>query len=135
MAECQRAMYTESTAGETWRVIAANNGVKETVVSFDDNAPDSAPGTIIVARHQDERHVKGVKSGLKTVNQKMPYRECNKKHAHIGKCDDSCRFCCMIKGAMRRITKKVSPYQDNRPGHTWSMDMITFSHRSIDGSK
>ena len=61
MAECKRAMYTESVADETWRVIAVNNGVKETVVSFDDNALDSAPGTIIVARHQDKRQVTGLK--------------------------------------------------------------------------
>ena len=134
-AESLRAMYTESAAEEVWKRIAAHSGVSESIVSFDDSIPESAPGTIVVARHPDERQVKGVKSGLKSGKQKMPYLEFHKKHAHIGNCSDSCKVCHMIKGAMRRITKKVSPYRENRPGHTWSMDMITFSHRSMNGNK
>jgi hypothetical protein len=133
--ESQRAMYTLSAADDLWKTIAANEGVKETTVSFNDEIPDSAPGTIVVARHPDERQIKAIKSGLKSAKQKMPFLEFHKKHAHIGNCGDNCKVCFMIKGAMRRITKKVSPYKDTRPGHTWSMDMITFSHRSINGNK
>jgi hypothetical protein len=40
-----------------WKRIAAHSGVSESIVSFDDSIPESAPGTIVVARHLDERQV------------------------------------------------------------------------------
>ena len=65
----------------------------------------------------------------------MPYREFHRRHAHIGNCDDTCDICRMIKGAMRRITKKCDPYKETRVAHTWTMDMVTMSDRSLKGNK
>ena len=36
---------------------------------------------------------------------------------------------------MRRIYKKIDPHREQRPGHTWSMDIVTFSDRSEEGCK
>ena len=110
-----------------WQQISADAAVKQTIIAHEGEV-------IITARHPDERQVKGVKSGLKHGKQKMPYMTFHKKHGHIGNADDNCAICRMIKGAMRRITKKVDPHRDTRVGHTWTMDTITFSHISLEGS-
>ena len=50
--------------------------------------------------------------------------------------DPWCHILCkMVKGNMRRIFKKVDPRRETRPGHTWSMDIVTFSDRSEEGCK
>ena len=36
---------------------------------------------------------------------------------------------------MRRIKKMVDPHRETRPGHTWGMDIVTFSDRSEEGCK
>ena len=124
-----RHTYDEATATEMFEQISAHNAVKWTVIA------NSGDVTVIQARHPDERQIKGVKAGLKRGKQKMPIMIFHKRHGHIGNIDDACDICRMIKGAMRRITKKVDPYKETRPGYIWSMDMITFSHRSLEGSK
>jgi site-specific DNA-cytosine methylase len=127
-ADLMRACYDTDTANQLWQQISANESVTQTIIAQEGEV-------IITARHPDERQVKGVKSGLKHGKQKMPYMMFHKKHGHIGNADDNCAICRMIKGAMRRITKKVDPHRDTRVGHTWTMDTITFSHRSLEGSK
>lgn len=125
-ADLMRATYSEAAGSELWQSISSHSAVKCTTVAND---------TTVWARHPDERQVKGVKQGLKHGKQKMPYREFHRKHAHIGNCDDTCDVCRMIKGAMRRINKKVDPHRETRVGHTWVMDSITWSDRSLNGSK
>ena len=39
----------------------------------------------------------------------------------------------MVAGAARRIYKKVDPYRELRPGHTWVMDIVTPSCMSSEG--
>ena len=80
------------------------------------------------------RDFRGVKAGLKHNKQKMTAREFHEKHGHIGHCDN-CEICKMAKGSMRRITKKVDPYKVDLRAHTFTMDMITLSHRSFEGNK
>jgi site-specific DNA-cytosine methylase len=125
-AELMRASYSQAAGSELWQQIGEHSAVKSIILANE---------TTIWARHPDERQVKGVKQGLKHGKQKIPYKEFHRKHAHIGNCDDTCDVCRMIKGAMRRITLKVDPHRETRVGHTWSMDGITWSNRSLNGSK
>ena len=128
-AELMRHTYGEAAAEEVFNQISSHDSVKWTVIA------NTADVTVIQARHPDERQIKGVKAGLKRGKQKMPIMVFHKGHGHIGNVDDACEICRMIKGAMRRITKKVDPYKETRVGYMWSMDMVTFSHRSLEGSK
>lgn len=129
-AELMRNTYTNSAASALWKRIASHASVKQTI-----HALDSDRGSVIVARHPDERQVKGIKSGLKHGKQKLPWSTFHKTHAHIGNCDDTCAVCKMIKGSMRRIYRKMAPYRETRVGHTWTMDAVTFSDRSLQGNK
>lgn len=134
-----RHMYSNEAARELRQRIAQHTAVKQLVQACDDTTGQQEMsdngGSVIVARHPDERQIKGIKLGLKHGKQKLPWMKFHKTHAHLGNCDDTCAVCKMIKGAMRRIYKKTVPYKETRVGHTWTMDAITFSHRSLQGSK
>ena len=140
-AALMRHTYTNGTARELWQHIAQHTAVKQVMHARDDSKEEQSGrvsgdgGSVIVARHPDERQVKGIKLGLKHGKQKLPWIKFHKTHAHLGNCDDTCAVCKMIKGSMRRIYKKTVPYKENRVGHTWTMDAITFSDRSLQGSK
>ena len=127
-AHLYRNTYSVEAANECYGRISCHSAVKSIMRA---NETD----VTIIARHPDERNAKGVKSGLKHGRQKLPLREFHRKYAHIGNCSETCDICRMIKGAMRRISKTIDPYRETRPAHTWSMDTITFSHRSLNGSK
>ena len=77
---------------------------------------------------------RGVKAGLKNNKAKLTAREFHERYGHIGHCEN-CQVCKMAKGNMRRITKKIAPHKPELRAHTFTMDMITLSHRSIKGNK
>jgi site-specific DNA-cytosine methylase len=132
--------YSTDTARDLYEQIRCHSAVKSTVVAIDSDvtrviAQIMAQTATITARHPDERNIKCVKAGLKHGREKLPIKLFHRRYGHIGNCDDTCDICKMIKGCMRHIYKTVDPYRDTRPAHTWSMDTITFSHRSQAGSK
>lgn len=88
----------------------------------------------IRAQHPGEVEIKGVKAGLKHKRKKMKIAEFHRLYSHMG-ANDACEICKMVKGCMRRIFKKIDPYQETRVGHTWCMDICTFSDRSMKGCR
>ena len=87
-----------------------------------------------VARHPGEKETRGTRMGLPHGVAKMKHMTFHRSRGHCGNADD-CDICKYVKGCMRRITKKVDPHRETRPGHTIHMDMIVFSHRSVERSK
>lgn len=128
-ARLYQSTYTPESANKLFQRLRGNEAVAATKTA-DDNGLTS-----IIARHGDERQIRGVKAGLKHGRDKLSIKQFHRDYAHIGDCGDDCQVCRMVKGSMRRIYKYKDPYRDTRPGHTWSMDTITFSHRSLNGSK
>ena len=87
-----------------------------------------------LARHEDERAVKGTKAGMPHGVNKMKYMTFHRSRGHCGNADD-CDVCKMVKGNMRRITKKIDPHRETREMYAISMDMVVMSHRSVERSK
>ena len=77
---------------------------------------------------------RGVKSGLRQKFKSMTLKDFHRNFSHMGR-DPTCHVCKMVKGNMRRIKKMVDPHRETRPGHTWGMDIVTFSDRSKEGCK
>ena len=86
------------------------------------------------SRHAEEREFKGVKAGLRKKKRDQKAREFHEDHMHMGDCP-GCPICIMVMGNLRRIYRKVDPYKETRPAHTFHMDTITWSHRAFCGSK
>ena len=72
---------------------------------------------------------------MKSREKKMSSLELHMRHGHIGGHDGKCVVCNLLRGSFRRIYKKVSPYIEQRVGHTFCGDVITWSDRSRQGSK
>lgn len=81
---------------------------------------------------EGEREILGVKAGMRQAFKRMSRKEFHERFSHCGT-HKGCRTCQMAKGLMRRIFTKVDPYRENRVGHTWAMDGITFNTRSEQG--
>lgn len=62
----------------------------------------------------------------------MTYGEFHECHGHCGD-KENCQIRQMLKGNMRRIRKPADVIRDRRYGFAWTADMITWSHRSVDG--
>ena len=75
-----------------------------------------------------------MKSGLRQKFKSLTLKDFHQNFSHMG-CDPTCHVCKMVKGNMRRIKKMVDPHRETRPGHTWGMDIVTFSDRSEEGCK
>ena len=88
----------------------------------------------ILGQHRLDCELAGVKFGLKKGRDKMRNIELHRIFGHLGH-SPNCKICKMTKGASRRIKVTVDPHRETRPGHTWHMDTITFSHRSSQGNK
>jgi hypothetical protein len=79
--------------------------------------------------------VSGVKSQLKgrlarTTDLALHYQKCHKPWR------SDCPVCLEVMGVFKRNgAKAVDGHHDDRPGHTFSGDMITMSHRSRQGNK
>ena len=94
---------------------------------------------VIIAQHEDDRVLRGTKAGLKSKQQKMTIKDFHEHYGHMG-CDhqkvgESCLICTLVKGAARKIFRKVDPHRETRPGYKWHMDTVTWSHRSGKGNK
>ena len=64
------------------------------------------------------------------------WHEFHSAMAHFGEPGKHCVVCDMFKGAARRMPKHTQGKPcELRPGVRWHMDMITFRHRSEEGSK
>ena len=85
-------------------------------------------------QHAEERSIRGVKAGLRQRKQKMTAKEFHEEYAHLGSQPD-CHICKLTKGSMRRIYKVVDKHREQRPAHTWVMDGVVWSQRSLSGSK
>ena len=91
------------------------------------------PTEVIVAQHDADRQLRGVKSGLKAKVAKLSVLEFHKHYGHLGCCED-CVICRFTKGAARRIYQKVDPHCETRPGFCWHMDTVTWDTRSMQGN-
>jgi len=89
---------------------------------------------VLVGQHDADRQLRGVKLGLKTDIQKMSCKDFHKFYGHLG-CQGDCEVCKMVKGASRRIRKKVDPHKENRVAYKFHLDTITWSDRSSQGNK
>ena len=133
VADVMRNSYTKEASKGFIKEIMAHDAVKRTVIGTPETGPN---GPIIIARHRDEKSVKGVKSNMKKDKQKISFMEFHRKYGHLGLASDkACDVCRMVKGSCRRIMKKHVPYKETRVGFAFSLDMVTFSHRSMQGSK
>ena len=128
-AQLMKFTYSTTSAHQLYTQLMHHPNIMHTI------AANNAAVETITAQHPDERQIKGVKAGLKHGRQKLPIKLFHQQYAHIGNCSENCHVCKMVKGCMRRIYKTVDPYRETRVAHTWSMDTITFSHRSLNGSK
>jgi len=77
----------------------------------------------------------GTKAGLKSRERKMSELELHMRHGHVGRSGGKCTICNLLRGSFRRIYSKTSPYFEQRVGHTFSGDVITWSDESRQGSK
>jgi len=77
----------------------------------------------------------GAKAGMKSRERKMTKLELHMRHGHIGSHDGRCVVCNLLRGSFRSIHNKTSPYIEERVGHTFCGDVITWSDRSRKGSK
>ena len=93
---------------------------------------DSDVIEVIVGQHDADRQIRGVKSRLKSKVAKLTEAQFHKEYGHLG-CMDNCLICRMIKGASRRIFKKVDPHCETRPGFKFHLDTVTWSERSAKG--
>ena len=98
---------------------------------------DSCVVDVVVSQHSEDRPIRGVKAGLKARVQKLPLKEFHDRYGHLGTCPGGgkCLICALVKGVSRRIYSKVDPHREERPGHTWCLDTVTWDHRSIKGNK
>lgn len=79
--------------------------------------------------------VLGAKAGMKSREKRMTKLELHMRHGHIGSHDGKCIVCNLLRGSFRKIFSKTSPYIEQRVGHTFCGDVITWSDRSRKGSK
>ena len=57
-------------------------------------------------------------------------------HGHLGEPHAPCVICDMFKGPAMRVPKHTyGRPREHRPGYLWYMDLMTFRHRSEEGSK
>ena len=100
-----------------------------------DQIPDDGQITdVIEARVPDEKETRGTREQLKNGIAKWSNLKFHRKYGHCGNCG-KCEICTMVKGAMKRYHKKVDPHRDTRQWHTVAMDMIQFSHTSLEGNQ
>jgi len=88
-----------------------------------------------IMTHEMESVLLGAKAGLKSRERKMSELELHMRHGHVGRSGGKCTICNLLRGSFRRIYSKISPYFEQRIGHTFSGDVITWSDESRQGSK
>jgi len=65
---------------------------------------------VMVATHPDERAIRGVKAGLRSMKRKLAAKEFHETHGHLGYVP-GCKICAMTKQKLRRIYKTVDPHR------------------------
>ena len=78
--------------------------------------------------------ITGTKDGLHSRERKLTILELHRRHGHIGHVP-KCKICSMIRGSLRRVYAKSDHHVDSRPGHSFCMDIVTWSHVSRLGSR
>ena len=73
--------------------------------------------------------IKGTLAGLKKGRAALSNVEAYKLFGHLGYCK-GCKICSQVKGVMRRITKKVNPHRETRPGFIFATDLLSWPHAS-----
>ena len=122
--------FTDREAREMLRDLKADQShAIEEIQEFKHNDQE-----VIYAQHPEDRAIRGVKASLNSDRQKMKARELHELFGHCGTAPD-CSICKLVKGCMRRIIKTVDRHQETRPAHSFAMDMMVLSDRSIQGSK
>ncbi|MBT5796252.1 MAG: hypothetical protein HOI09_02590, partial [Porticoccaceae bacterium] len=113
--------YTASVANELNEFYYACSAVEES----------------IVVRVEGERNIRPAFTygGMKRTKN-MSWSQCHEHMNHTGEPAGRCVICDMFKGAPRRISRNPrSKSREQRPAHTWHMDMIVFPCRSEEGCK
>ena len=91
---------------------------------------------MVIGRHPDEREVRDMKAAFKKPKyRKMSEREFVDSIGHCGCRNPNCWICFLVDGVPRRFMKIVDPFRDERPAYKFHMDTITYSVRSIEGSR
>ena len=83
--------------------------------------------------HKGQRRFRPVKKNLRFGKAKEPYHRSHCDHGHMGM-SKGCKICSMVMGCARRMYQLVDPHREDRRGHTWVMDGITFDESSNEGS-
>ena len=124
--------------------IVCEEDVSPNASSIDEYLPQGVPVSegveasheYFIARHPDDRELRGVREGLKSKKRKLSLAQFHEDHGHIGECPGKdCDICTMVKGNMRRIMKRADVIRDRRVGYAWSMDMCVMSDRSLEKHK
>ena len=79
---------------------------------------------VFVGQHEEDCEIRGTKAGLKFGRPKLTELEFHQDYGHLGSCP-GCSICKLVKGASRRIYRKVDPHKEERSGHTCNMDTVT----------
>ena len=95
-------------------------------------AEDKDVFEVIVGRHDADRQIRGVKSRLKSKVAKLTEADFHDLYGHLGYMPN-CKICKMVKGAARRIYRKVDPHCETRAGFKWHLDTVTWNARSANG--
>ena len=85
------------------------------------------------ARDQHDVSIRGVKAGLRRQKKRMSVDAFHRWFEHMGSCP-GCWVCDKL-GVMRKISRPIDPHRETRPAHTWHMDTITWSERSVERNK
>ena len=90
----------------------------------------------MVGRATSDKNVRGAKDVLPLSRaRKQTHEQYVRRMCHIGCINPHCSICNMVVGPVRRFVTKVDPFKETRPGYLWSLDMVEFDRRSIDGAK
>ena len=90
---------------------------------------------VIVAQHEDDRAIKGVKAGLASKEKRMmSAHDFHCMMGHLG-VDPDCVICKEAKGTMRYIRRTADPHRETRVAYTFVLDMLVFDSRCRRGFK
>lgn len=115
----------------------------EELVSCDESRDDTDPDTQkagdrirreYILSHKGQRRFRPTKKNLRFGKAKEKWLRLHKDHGHMGVCDD-CEICRLVMGSARRMYQLIDPHREDRRGHTWVMDGITFDSLSNEGSQ
>ena len=142
---CDAYMLSACEMAMVGTALADHPFVEEVIHSHDMPAPSNElsdhhkvrkrdKSTVIYAQHEQDRQIKGVQQGLTRGRNKLSNAALHDLFGHLGRVK-GCKICEEIWGVMRKIKVKINPHRELRAGYVFSLDMITWSHRSEEGNK